>query len=173
MRTYRTATTKEEFKQMTKADKQKRVRSLLRTYEEHSGATKALIGFTVDKRYYYTIVDKILPKWCKLIANSSQNGGGYKVQLNPDVKYRRQLVKSGKCVEFDESVLHIVPKSKGNSFEKFITETFTDEVWKHDNKPFYKGGDVVINGEQVQVKFASAQVVREHTIINRSWAQVV
>ena len=169
-RTYRTMTSVETFRAMTDADKQKLTRSLLRTYEAHSGADMVCVGFEYKKHCYYTLTDKLLPRWCWVEQESSKKGGKVKVQLrlnNPDME---ELLRTHECVEFDPAVLLTFPRNRGNSFEKFVTETLTGEKWKKDSVPFYKQGDVVLNGKQVQVKFNGAQGVMESTLCARPWA---
>ena len=77
----RTMTTAETFTTMTKADKQKLTRSLLRTYEAHSAAEQTCVAFCYKKEWYYFLCDKLMPRWCNVERESSKKGGKVKVQL--------------------------------------------------------------------------------------------
>ena len=55
--------------------------------------------------------------------------------------------------------------NKGFAFEEIIYNYFGQDFKGRDNVPFYKGGDIEIDGEQVQIKFQSAQIVAERTLV--------
>ena len=172
-RTYRTIITREQFNVMTDYEKFKIVRSLLRSYEAHTASEMVCVGFIYKKRAYYAFIPKVKPSWCRLYKASGSNvnkttGSFVKVNMvlnNPEKEY---ILSHYDCIEFDPAILK-VEENRGKSFEKFITETYTDEVWKADRIGFWVQGDVRINGKEVQIKFAGAQIVTEQTIYNRSW----
>lgn len=165
----RTMTTTETFTAMTKADKQKLTRSLLRTYEAHSAAEQTCVAFCYKKEWYYFLCDKLMPRWCNVERESSKKGGKVKVQLRLRNKHMEECLRKYDCVKLDPSFLTL-NKNKGCAFEKFVTETLCGDVWVKDSVPFHVQGDVVLNGVQTQVKLNGAQVVMESTLCARPWA---
>lgn len=59
----------------------------------------------------------------------------------------------------------------GYSFEIAVYNKYHVEGWKQDNKPASKGGDIELNGRQVQIKFVReeslATVTSTNKILNR------
>lgn len=54
--------------------------------------------------------------------------------------------------------------NKGDHFERAVKELLTGEEWHKNKDPFWTGGDVRINGVEVQVKFNSAELTNENTL---------
>ena len=172
-RIYRTEQTLESYYLLSEEAKNKLVRSLLRTYEAHSAADMVCLGFEYKKHFYYTFIEKVNPKWCRLLRVSSKKiqYGVAKVNIYLTNADKAEILRTHECFEADPSVLRTIPRNRGNSFEKFITEHYTTEKWEKDSTPFYKQGDVNINGKEVQVKLNGAQVVLERTLVNRPWVK--
>ena len=169
MRQYRQHHTREEVRAMSEAEQLKLMKSLLRTYEEHSAAEGYLVAFCYKKHWYFLEVEKLRAEWCYFAFASGSHKT--KVNLSMNNAQMKALVDSGKCVELDPSFLSL-HKCKGWAFEKYVTETLCGGEWEQDNVPFYVQGDVVMNGKQMQVKVNGAQVVFEQTLVYRSWMKM-
>jgi hypothetical protein len=86
------------------------------------------------------------------------NGGGKKIQLYLSQKHKRTLVNNG--------AIPIVLKdgyNNGDSFERTIREMYGIEH-KHDNVPFYKGCDIVVNNIGYSIKWENAQLCTYKTV---------
>ena len=47
-----------------------------------------------------------------------------------------------------------------------MTERLTDTVWTADSIPFYVQGDINVNGEEIQIKFDTAELTNERCLKN-------
>ena len=54
--------------------------------------------------------------------------------------------------------------NKGENFERIITELLTGETWVKDSVPFNVAGDIVVNGENIQIKFDGAEITNERLL---------
>ena len=148
---------------------------MLHLYETLSAVHLYLIGFNYNGDLYYAMVSFAeLASVTRFTRASSAKGGMHKVRIRTNKTFRENLVASGRAVRLGTIDMMDFPgmKNKGDCFEKVIVEHFTNRVWKHDSTPFYKAGDVVINGEQVQVKFDEAELTNER-VLSKALAQMV
>ena len=75
-----------------------------------------------------------------------------------------QIVSDIKTNIIDEVLKDYEKYNKGVMFEKAIYEKFGQEFRGKDSVPFHKGGDIVINGKQVQIKYLHARVCYDRTL---------
>jgi len=74
-------------------------------------------------------------------------------------------VESGKALLMGTAeMLEDDKHNRGEIFEKIITETLTGKTWKKDSTPFWKAGDIELNGEQIQIKLSEAELTNEKAI---------
>ena len=76
-----------------------------------------------------------------------------------------RMIASGSARELcsvDE--LTVSKYNRGENFERVITETLTETVWVKDSIPFYRQGDIQLNGEEIQIKFDAAELTNEKTL---------
>lgn len=138
---------------------------MITAYNTFTKAVKYIIGFVLANNVYYFMDDEIPFDFFKLDHASSARGGMAKVRIRLNKEAKLNLVYSGKAVKIgvaddllDETY------NKGLMFEKIITETFTNEKWVKDSLPFWMGGDITLNGEEVQIKFDGAELTNEKTL---------
>lgn len=167
----RILTTAEQYYNMTDAEKQKKVRSIIRCYNAHIVAEQTLVAFCYKKQWYMFMCDHVKPSWCKLSISSRKSGHRVKANIAFTDPLREMFLRKYDCTPIPNEAMKAVPRSKGHSFEKYVTETMCHEEWKRDNIPFYVQGDVVLNGKQVQVKAEKAQIVADFTLCQRGWAK--
>ena len=91
-------------------------------------------------------------------------GGGYGLYVDiKSKKVRQQLLKKAFYVctleELENSTYN-----KGVMFEKAIYEMNGQEFRGKDSVPFHKGGDININGVEVQVKYLHARICYDKTL---------
>lgn len=135
----------------------------LKNYKKYSAADYYLIGFFYKKVLYIGKLDELKPRFVAIGHAASKAGGGEKLNLYLPNKRKEELIRKGAIAicnkdEFDTSI------GKGWAFEKLVNELCGFEWEGQDTVPFYKAGDITINGKEVQLKFEGAQIVAEKTL---------
>ena len=141
---------------------------MISRYNALSAATAYLIGFIWNGIVYYTISAHIADDFLKLDRMSSKRGGWAKIRVKLNAAARKELVTSGtaKPIGIAADLLNSNDKyNKGERFEKLVTEKLTSETWVKDSVPFNVAGDIVLNGEQVQIKFDGAELTNEKILM--------
>ena len=140
--------------------------SFLRSYNKLSGADLDFVGFEYKGFIYITIFERIPASICYKTRESTSKGGQPKVCIRMNNKQKEKYIKNGKAVQlmtYDD--LMAIPTNqntnRGHKLEKYFATLHAAENphWKeggHDR--FDKGGDVVIDGLQVQIKFGNASL---------------
>lgn len=133
----------------------------LKIYHQFSKADSYIIGFLYDTDLYIVEVEKLFPRWIKVERSSSKNGGGKKLQLrltkaHKEAFLRKNAIKIGNVVD--------LIGNKGNALEDKIYSLYGQIKTRKANEPFFKCGDININGKEVQVKFENAQIATFKTL---------
>ena len=135
----------------------------IRYYRKYSGAHGYIIGFTYKKKNYMIRIEgDIMPRFLKMGKQSSKKGGNEKLDLYLNNELKEELIRKG-AVEID---YEIHKGNNGREFEKWVQNYYGLEVREWDNEGFWTGGDICLNGEEIQVKFGNAQIVTVTTIHN-------
>ena len=140
--------------------------ALITLYATLTAAHAYILGFVFEGNVYY-----INATFAELVAyirqsrTSSKKGGVLQARIRVNEKQAAALVASGKAiflggVELLEDGKH----NKGENFERIITERLTGKTWKKDSTPFWKAGDIELNGEQIQIKLNEAELTNEKVI---------
>ncbi len=138
---------------------------MLTAYLSLTKATKYIIGFVLAGRLYYTESKEIDEKLLKLDRASSARGGMAKIRVRLNKEAKLALVYSGKAHLIGaEADLLNETYNRGEMFEKIITEKVAGQAWVKDSLPFWMGGDVTLNGEEIQIKFDGAELTNEKTL---------
>lgn len=141
---------------------------MLETYNAHAGAHTYLLGFTRKSSvYYFTANFSELRTYTRHSTTSSKRGGCSQIRIYIKSETITQLLESGRAQYLCEADIFDVQDSynKGEHFERAVKEILTGETWHKDATPFWVKGDVNINGEEVQVKFNSAELTNENTLM--------
>jgi hypothetical protein len=101
---------------------------------------------------YFTEVKEIAPKFLNVEQASRNQGFNLRLRIKAD--YRNRLAKKAICLGLAD-ILVADKYNKGEIFEKYITEFF-GQVWTKDTVPFYKDGDITVDGRKIQIKLDSA-----------------
>lgn len=128
------------------------------TYHINSAADEYWFGFTVDGKTYVVpnLPWETLVTFFKPDFTSHKKGHKFIIRIKATADQCRDLIPSALYIG-PEGVLTEKVKNAGDGLEMVLTERFTAEEWvKHDSTPFNKGGDLRINGKEVQVKLNSA-----------------
>ncbi len=119
---------------------------------------------------------KHLPlKWCS--CKSQYNTGdipNQELRFRPHKKGSKELSKSRGVFVVGEAkeiyTLYTNNSAKGYNagycFEIALFNYFDIDGWKQDNKPSSKGGDLTVNGIQIQAKFSEATITTTTKLIN-------
>jgi len=109
-------------------------------------------------------VDEIMPRQMQVLHTSHKNGYQPKLQLVLNNHLKEQFIRKGATHLGSEEMVMNGEFNKGVEFERLICEMNGIEFRGKDSVGFWVGGDVEINGRQVQVKFQGAQIVAEKTL---------
>lgn len=137
-------------------------------YHLYSASKKYIVGFIRDGKIYYVIVTfEKLAEMLKACKASSKRGGFNKVRVYVSAQLQKELIACGLAHEVGTVDALISSKyNKGEMFEKLITETLTTDAWVKDSLPFYMGGDIQLNGENIQIKLNGAELTNEKCLTN-------
>lgn len=144
--------------------------TMIKNYRKFSAADAYVLGFIYKHNVYMVEIDEIAPRFMRVEHESSQNGGGLKLQLRLPQKYQLQLIKKGATCIGDENILNGV-YNKGVEFERIVSEMNGQTFRGKDSVGFWVAGDLKVNGKEIQVKFNGAQIVTEKTIRNLKKSQ--
>lgn len=127
----------------------------LNTYNAISAATKIGMGFPYKGLVYLAFTDKLQRQYTYTDRQSKTKGGYKTIRFYVSTKQAQRLAKTAICVGTVADMENA--ENKGERFEQLVYNLF-GQVWKKDTTPYYKAGDIEINGEQVQLKYTGATV---------------
>lgn len=141
--------------------------NFFRYYNRLAGCHAYLIFFQYGKEIYMAECDRIAQKWCYESRESHRRnkageivgGGEQKWSMRMNKAHKEQLINKGAKVVFTVEEFNEMPyKNKGQRIEGWLHREYDLGEYKPDSKRFDKGGDVVINGIEYQVKFENASL---------------
>jgi hypothetical protein len=137
-------------------------KTLIDWYNEKSYTHSYIFGFSYKGNVYMThSTSETLPYVLKL--DKASRGAGYSLRFKPNMAQKLLLLTNSEVlcsVEFFKSTLANSKYNKGEVFEKMVTEKY-GQVWEKDNIPFWKDGDLTVDGIAYQIKFESATFTNE------------
>ena len=139
--------------------------NLLTAYNKNSAAHIYYFGFIVAGLLYVVCgmtFDEIAA-FCKMDRASTAKGGFRKIRIRATAAQCAALIPNALLIG-SADLLNDPKWNRGEMFEKIITERFTTEEWVKDSVPFFKAGDAVIGGEQVQIKLNQAELTNERIL---------
>ena len=102
-----------------------------------------------------------LSRYFKLDRASSKRGGFAKIRIKLTSADRAELSQTAEVLGAESLLTADPAHNKGENFERELTERWTAETWVKDSVPFNVAGDIVVNGENVQVKLDGAELTNE------------
>jgi len=138
--------------------------TMIRNYRKFSAADAYILGFVYQHELYMATVEEIMPRFMKVERESSKKGGHQKLQLRLNNKYMLQLIRRHNAVCLGSEKLLDGRYNKGVEFERLVSELNGIEYRGKDNVPFYKAGDLSVDGKEFQIKLNGAQIVVETTL---------
>lgn len=136
---------------------------MINTYRKYSVADSYILGFVVDKMLYMLEVAEIAPRFLNVEEASRNQGENLRLRLRK--AHKISLMKKSPICLGSADCLNAEKYNKGEIFEKLVTEYF-GQVWKKDTVPFYKDGDITVNGKKIQIKLDSATLMNTKQIKN-------
>ena len=131
-------------------------------YCKRSASHKYALGFVCNGNLYViTLSFAELSRFFKLDRASSKRGGFAKIRIKLTSADRAELALIAECLGSADLLTKNTKYNKGENFERELTERWTAETWVKDSVPFNVAGDIVVNGENVQVKLDGAELTNE------------
>ena len=137
--------------------------SMINTYRKYSVADSYIIGFIYEKMLYMLEVAEIAPRFLNVEEASRNQGENLRLRLRK--AHKTSLMKKSPICLGSADCLNAEKYNKGEIFEKLVTEYF-GQTWKKDTVPFYKDGDITVNGKKIQIKLDSATLMNTKQIKN-------
>ena len=140
-----------------------RLDRMRRDYERFTGAEGYAIGFHVGNDVYCAILDKIPRRFTKVQRECSAFGHCFGLYINvksnkAKAELLKTAVKVGTLADLEGNY------NRGVMFEKLIYEINGQEFRGKDNVRFTEGGDIVINGKEIQIKYEYARICYDKTL---------
>ena len=139
---------------------------MMTAYNARSASHVYALGFVHGGNLYATKLNFAeLSRYFKLDRASSKRGGFAKIRIKLTSKDRAELSFTAELIGAESLLTADPAHNKGENFERELTERWTAETWVKDSVPFNVAGDLVLNGENVQVKFDGAELTNERTLM--------
>lgn len=133
---------------------------MLNNYHQLNKANLYIIGFSYGTSIYMITLNKI-PRYLAKREKSGYKKYALRLRLNKEDK--EKLLRKGCYYICKTSDLIADNYNKGEMFEKIVTEYYGIK-WEKDYIPFYKKGDITVNGQEVQIKFQNATITTENQL---------
>ena len=138
---------------------------MMNRYNELSASHKYALGFVANGNLYAKTMNfDELSHFFKLDRASSKRGGFAKIRIKLTSKDRAELSLTAELIGAENLLTADAKHNKGENFERELTERWTAETWVKDSVPFNVAGDIVVNGENVQVKLDGAELTNERIL---------
>ena len=135
---------------------------MMNRYNELSASHKYALGFVANGNLYAKTMNfDELSHFFKLDRASSKRGGFAKIRIKLTASDRAKLSLTAELIGAESLLTADAKHNKGENFERELTERWTAETWVKDSIPFNVAGDIVVNGENVQVKLDGAELTNE------------
>ena len=141
---------------------------LLEGYNSVAFTDKYIFGFiSKDVVYMAFAYSEIIPYITTL--DKAGRDGGYALRYKPNKRQIEGLYNSATEVialcskDYFEKSVKRSRYNRGEVFERIVFKYF-GKRWKKDHKPFYKYGDIKIDGIPYQIKFIGATLTTEKQI---------
>lgn len=140
-----------------------RIDRMRRDYERFTAAEGYAIGFHIGDDVYCVMLDTIPRRFTRVQKECKRAGGGYGLYINVRTKKaKNELIK--KAVKVGTMADLKGKYNRGVMFEKLIYELNGQTFRGKDNIRFTEGGDIVINGKEIQVKYEHARICYDKTL---------
>ena len=141
-----------------------RIDRMRRDYERFTGAEGYAIGFHVGEDVFVAMLDRIPRRYTKVQKECAKMGNNFGLYVNvKSKKAKAELMKKavlvGTVAELEDDKYN-----KGVMFEKLVYEINGQKFRGKDNVRFTEGGDIVIDGKEIQIKYERARICYDSTL---------
>lgn len=140
-----------------------RIDRMRRDHERFTAAEGYIIGFPIENDVYAIEFDKIPRRLTRVQKECSKLGGGYGLYVKITKTDAKKLVKKAYKVGTLDDITDSI-YNKGVMFEKLIWERNGMEFRGKDSVPFYKSGDITLDGKEIQIKYLHARICYDKTL---------
>lgn len=139
---------------------------MIKFYNAKSFTHNYIFGFQYKGNVYEITTDaEILPAILKV--DKASRGNGMSLRFRPNNAIKQMLIDLGaEMLCSSEDLKAETEKARyniGEWFEKRETEK-VGQTWVKDSVPFWKDGDLTVNGIAYQIKFENATFINEKTM---------
>lgn len=138
---------------MTKAE-------MFTRYTARDASDAYLIGFIHHDTVYLAKMKELPVSYVRMSQTSSKKGSKKTLRLRLSITEKERLIAAGAEIFGTLDILLSTEWNRGEMLEKLITER-AGQVWHKDSKPYWRGGDVTIDGVDYQVKLDGAQLTTD------------
>lgn len=143
---------------------------MCRLYRRHSKAQGYIIGFIYNEQLYIYNATTLKNKWLKIAYASGSHKPKIQMQLNNTHKI--EMINQGATAIMQvNDFLNINALNNGWRLEQVIYQLNGIAYKGQDKIPFYQGGDITLNGIEIQIKFENAQIATYATLNKLAKAQ--
>ena len=136
------------------------IKTRLTDYESLTAVKDYGIGFIVNHQLYLIFTNSLPVEWLRI--EKASRGQGWSLRLRMSKQIRESLIENAICLG-SENLLIDDRYNKGETFERCVAEHY-GLSWKKDTKCFTEGGDLNINGIEIQIKLNTATITTEKTL---------
>lgn len=136
-------------------------------YERFAYTHSYIMGFTFRGVVYMAHMTGAQVK-AVLKLDKASRGAGYSLRFKPNTNqkvFMLQFAVPMCSVEFFNDMVAAEKWNKGEIFEKLVTEKY-GQTWEKDTVPFWKDGDLTVDGIAYQIKFESATFTSEKQLLS-------
>lgn len=139
-----------------------------------NGADEYLLGVEYEGKIYGLFVPELILEFCSCQTTHKKTNNQY-LRFRPHLYGAAIIANDPRAICFGTTE-EIYPLYKcnnkqgfnaGYSFEIAVYNKFHVDGWKQDNKPASEGGDIELNGRQVQMKFVREESLATVTSTNK------
>ena len=143
------------------------MQEMITEYNRRSAAHTYALGFTCEGNLYACkLTFTELSKYFHPSRASSKRGDFAKVRIKLTAKDRAELSATAELIGAEDLLTKDSAHNKGENFERELTERWTSETWAKDSVPFWKAGDIRVNGIEIQIKLDGAELTNEKNLRN-------
>ncbi len=141
--------------------------SMCNRYNQIAYTHNYIWGFEYKNNVYMAMTDSsYMAHVCKL--DKASRGAGYALRFCPNAQQKIALIPYATLLcskRYFNELVSASKYNKGEIFERMVTEFF-GQVWKKDNVPFTKDGDITIDNVSYQIKFQKGTLCNERSLSN-------
>lgn len=143
---------------------------MIKFYNENSFTHNYMFGYVFKKTVYLTVATSDILNEVTMLDKAGHNEG-VAVKFKPTTEQKLLLMSLNAepicSKQYLEDCFKDSKYNRGEIFEKIITEKFGQE-WKKDCVPYYKDGDITVDGIAYQIKFQNATFLTEKGMAKQS-----